>query len=68
MKKINLYKEVANLFGTEENKGLSSEKLFAKWNRSKVNILLIQAWLIDLRHETLQHTEHTTISSASVLI
>lgn len=44
-------KKVTNLFGAEENKGPSTVKLFAKWNRSKINIIFIQAGLIDLRNE-----------------
>lgn len=46
-----------HLFATEEYEGLSSEQLFATWNCSKVNILFIQAGLIDLRDETLKTAE-----------
>lgn len=48
---IIIKKHEADLFGTEENEGLPSEKLFAKWNQSNVYFLFTQAGLIDLWDE-----------------
>lgn len=39
------------LSGTQENEGLLSEKLFASWNHSKVNVHFSQARLINLGDE-----------------
>lgn len=40
------------LFGTEEDKNLSTENMSASWNCSNVDILLTQHGLINLRDET----------------
>lgn len=43
--------KATNLFGTEENEGLVSEKLSANWKDREVDFIFVQAGLINVRDE-----------------
>lgn len=43
--------KATNLFGTEENEGLVSEKLSANWKHREVDFIFVQAGLINVRDE-----------------